>query len=226
MPELDTLTLPVLPLSAGVVLPQMVITLALETDEARAAANAATGDQLLLVPKFENGRYARVGTIVTVENRGTLPGGAPALVVRATARAHVGVGVIGSTSSLWVHADPVDDREVSPRARELAVELRGAFRALFEQLGGPRLVEFLRGVDEPGALADLAGWWPDLSFERKVELLETIDVEQRVEKVLGWTKDALAELEVAHRIREDVTEGMEKTQREYLLRQQLAAIRK
>ena len=41
MPELDTLTLPVLPLSAGVVLPQMVITLALETDEARAAAEAA-----------------------------------------------------------------------------------------------------------------------------------------------------------------------------------------
>jgi ATP-dependent Lon protease len=163
---------------------------------------------------------------VTVENRGTLPGGAPALVVRATARAHVGVGVIGSTSALWVHADPVDDREVSDRARELSVELRGAFRALFERLGGPRLVEFLRGVDEPGALADLAGWWPDLSFDRKVELLETIDVEQRVEKVLGWTKDALAELEVAQRIRDDVTEGMEKSQREYLLRQQLAAIRK
>ena len=44
--------------------------------------------------------------------------------------------------------------------------------------------------------------------------------------MLGWTKDALAELEVAQRIRDDVTEGMEKNQREYLLRQQMAAIRK
>src|SRR5690606_12217157 len=119
-------------------------------------------------------------TIVTVENRGTLPSGTPALVVRATQRAHVGAGVVGATSALWVHAQPVDDSVVTDRARELAVELRGAFRALFESLGGPRLVEFLRGADEPGALADLAGWWPDLSFERKVELLETVDVEARV----------------------------------------------
>jgi ATP-dependent Lon protease len=228
MAEVDTLTLPVLPLSSGVVLPQMVITLALEADEARAAADAAASatDQLLLVPKFESGRYARVGTIVTIENRGTLPSGAPALVVRATARAHVGAGVVGATSALWVEAEPVADQEVSVRAKELARELRGAFRALFESLGGPRLVEFLRGAETPGALADLAGWWPDLPFERKVELLETVDVESRVEKVLGWTKDALAELEVAKRIRDDVTEGMEKNQREYLLRQQMAAIRK
>jgi ATP-dependent Lon protease len=228
MADVDTLTLPVLPLSSGVVLPQMVITLALETDEARAAADAAASatGQLLLVPKFESGRYARVGTIVTIENRGTLPSGGPALVVRATGRAHVGVGVVGATSALWVHADPVDEDASTPRAKELAKELRAAFRALFESLGGPRLVEFLRSAEDPGALADLAGWWPDLSFERKVELLETVDVESRVEKVLGWTKDALAELEVAKRIRDDVTEGLEKNQREFLLRQQMAAIRK
>ncbi|HEX7097458.1 MAG TPA: endopeptidase La, partial [Acidimicrobiales bacterium] len=229
MPDVETLTLPVLPLTGGVVLPQMVITLALESEEARAAASAAatTGsDELLLVPKLDSGKYARVGTIVKVENRGTLPGGTPALVVRATARAHVGVGVVGATSALWVHAEPVDDSVVTDRARELAIELRGAFRALFESLGGPRLVEFLRGADSPGALADLAGWWPDLSFERKVELLETVDVEARVEKVLRWTKEALAELEIAKTIREDVNAGMEKSQREYLLRQQLAAIRK
>jgi ATP-dependent Lon protease len=227
MADVDTLTLPVLPLTSGVVLPQMVITLALETDEARAAADAAASTgRLLLVPKFESGRYARVGTIVAVENRGTLPSGGPALVVRATGRAHVGVGVVGATSALWLHAEPADDQHVTPRAKELARELRGAFRALFESLGGPRLVEFLRGAEDPGALADLAGWWPDLSFERKVELLETVDVEARVEKVLAWTKEALAELEVAKRIREDVTEGLEKNQREFLLRQQMAAIRK
>jgi ATP-dependent Lon protease len=228
MAEVDTLTLPVLPLTSGVVLPQMVITLALETPEARAAADAAASatGRLLLVPKFENGRYARVGTIVTIENRGALPSGDPALVVRATARAHVGAGVVGATSALWVHAEPVEEQAASERALELARDLRGAFRALFEALGGPRLVEFLRSAEDPGALADLAGWWPDLSFERKVELLETVDVEARVEKVLGWTKDALAELEVAKRIRDDVTEGIEKNQREYLLRQQMAAIRK
>ena len=84
----------------------------------------------------------------------------------------------------------------------------------------------LRGVDEPGALADLVGWWPDLSVERKVELLETLDLPDRLTLVLGWVKDALAEHELAEKIRNDVTEGMEGRQREFLLRQQMDAIRK
>ena len=44
--------------------------------------------------------------------------------------------------------------------------------------------------------------------------------------MLAWGREALAELELKDRIRTDVAEGMERTQREYLLRQQLAAIRK
>ena len=104
--------------------------------------------------------------------------------------------------------------------------MRAAVSALFDQLGGRRLTEVLRGVDDPGALADLAGWWPDLAFERKVELLETTDVEERLTKVLDWVKEALAELEVAARIRKDVSDGLEKNQREFLLRQQMSAIRK
>ena len=226
--DLDRLTLPVLPLSAGVVLPSMVVTLALETDEARTAADTAGGStgQLLLVPKDDKGRYAKVGTIATIEDRGTLPGGTPALVIRATGRAVVGAGVIGQTAALWVHADPVPEASPTERTAELATELRAAVRALFERLGGRRLTEVLRGVDDPGALADLAGWWPDLSFERKVELLETTDVDERLEKVLGWAKEALAELELSEQIRKDVSDGLEKNQREFILRQQLAAIRK
>jgi ATP-dependent Lon protease len=65
-----------------------------------------------------------------------------------------------------------------------------------------------------------------LSVERKVELLETLDPSRRVELVLAWGRETLAELELKDRIRSDVAEGMERTQREYLLRQQLAAIRK
>ncbi|MFA6577011.1 MAG: endopeptidase La, partial [Nocardioides sp.] len=65
-----------------------------------------------------------------------------------------------------------------------------------------------------------------LSPEQKRELLETADVEQRLETVIGWTRDHLAEAEIADKIGTEVREGMEKSQREFLLRQQLAAIRK
>jgi ATP-dependent Lon protease len=228
MADLDTLTLPVLPLTDDVVLPGMVVTLALETDEAKAAADAAgkAGGTLLLVPRHPDGRYARVGTVASIENRGNLPGGMPALVIRATARAEVGLGVIGETSGLWVHASPVDDGEITDAVRDQATELRAALRALFEAIGGRRLAEVLRGVDDPSALGDLVGWWPDLSVERKVELLETLELPRRLTLVLGWVKDALAEHELTEKIRNDVTEGLEDRQREFLLRQQMDAIRK
>ncbi len=228
MADLDTLTLPVLPLTNDVVLPHMVVTLALETDEARAAADAAAqaDDTLLLVPRQADGRYARVGTIARIENRGNLPGGMPALVIRATTRAEVGVGVIGQTSALWVHVSPLPDGEVTGDVAELATELRAALRALFESLGGRRLTEVLRGVDDPSALADIVGWWPDLAVERKVELLETTELVERLRLVLGWVKEALAEHELADKIRHEVSEGLEARQREFLLRQQMDAIRK
>src|SRR3954454_18534206 len=103
MPDVQTQTLPLLPLTTGVVLPQMVVTLALETDEARAAANAAlAGDRtLLLVPRTvpedsAAGRYARVGTIATIENDGELPSGVKALVVRGLSRGVIGTGMAGT----------------------------------------------------------------------------------------------------------------------------------
>src|SRR5258708_5613033 len=134
-------TLPVLPLTSGVVLPQMVVTLALETDEARAAAEAAAEaeSELLLVPRFpDGGRYGRVGTVAKIENKGTLPGGTPALVVRAISRAHVGAGVIGTTAALWVNVEPIDDEPPSARAVELAGDVRAVIAALFDRLGGRR----------------------------------------------------------------------------------------
>jgi ATP-dependent Lon protease len=228
MADLDTLTLPVLPLADDVVLPRMVFTLALQTDEARAAAEAAqhANDTLLLVPRQADGRYARVGTIARIENRGNLPDGTPALIIRATARAEVGTGVVGETAALWVDASPVPDGPVTERTHQLATELRAALRALFENVGGRRLAEVLRGAEDPAALADLVGWWPELTFDRKVELLETAEIDQRLTLVLAWVKEALAEHELADKIRNDVSEGMEQRQREFLLRQQMDAIRK
>src|SRR5271165_2235148 len=82
-----TSALPLLPLDAGVVLPGMTITIALETPEAREAVSAAAGagDRLVLVPRLDKeggpGRFASVGTVATVDRRGSLPGGTQAVVV-------------------------------------------------------------------------------------------------------------------------------------------------
>jgi ATP-dependent Lon protease len=228
MSDLTTLTLPVLPLSTGAVLPSMVVTIALETDEARAAADAAgDGGQLLLVPRVD-GRYARVGTVASIEEAGALRNGMRALVVRGLHRATIGAGVPGTGRALWVQAEPVDESAsaATERAQQLAREYKAVIENILEARGALAIVESVRGVTEPSAVADLAGWSPDLTVAQKVEILETIDVEARLEKILEWAKETLADLSLKEQIRKDVSEGMERTQREFLLRQQMAAIRK
>ncbi|MGI8753938.1 MAG: endopeptidase La [Acidimicrobiales bacterium] len=236
MTPLTTSSLPLLPLDAGVVLPGMTITLALETSEALAAVEAAAGagDRLVLLPRLgrsdgadpSSGRYARIGAVAAIERRGAMPGGTQAVVVRAERRARVGAATAVAGPALWVNVEVLDDTEAMAETQAKVSELKAVFDAIAEHRGGGPLTEVWRRTSAPGALADLAGYWPDLSVERKVELLESVDVDRRVELVLGWARQALAELELKVRIRSDVAEGMERTQREYLLRQQLAAIRK
>ena len=226
MGELDH-TLPLLPLTSGVVLPGMVVTMALETDEAKAAAEAAqlADGRVLLVPRVD-GRYARIGTISNIEEAGQLPSGVSALVVRGVQRAAIGAGVPGTGNALWVQIEPVDEAEPSPAATELAREYRAVISNVLESRGAQRLIDLLPGADQPGALADTSGYSPDLSFAQKVEVLETTDVEARLSLVLDWARETLGDLALRARIRTDVEEGMEKTQREYLLRRQMEAIRK
>ncbi|HET6794002.1 MAG TPA: endopeptidase La [Acidimicrobiales bacterium] len=227
MIDLNIDTLPLLPLTNGVVLPGMAVALGLETPEARAAAEAArsAGGRLLLVPKVGD-RYASVGTVAEVDDLGSLPGGMDAVAVRGVARARIGAGVPGTGSALWVSVEPVAEVPAGPRAVELAREYRAVMEGILEQRGASRIARALDGIDDPSTLADTAGYSPDLSFEQKVELLETVDVEARLERVLSWVRPLLADLSLREQIRRDVTEGMERSQREFLLRQQLEAIRR
>src|SRR5438876_4387387 len=228
MPEIDTKILPLLPLTTGVVPPGMGVTLTLESNEAKRAVAAAraTDGQLLLVPRLGSS-YSRIGTVATVEDVGILPSGLDALVIRGTGRARVGLGVPGTGDATWVQVEDASDEGAdTSRARELAREYRATIEGIVEARGVGGVADFLRGISDPGAMADTAGYSPDLTFEQKIEVLETVDVEARLELVLAWARDVLADLSLRDRIRTDVAEGMEKTQREFLLRQQLAAIRK
>src|SRR3954454_5311386 len=230
MADLHTQALPVLPLPTGVVLPSMVVTLALDSLESKAEAEAAlAGDGRLLLVPFVNGTYARVGTVAQVDTAGDLPNGTRALILRGLHRAVLGTGVTGTGSGnvLWVQAEAVDDDEPDDHTRELTRELRGVISAFAERRRSRRMPEALASTTDPGVLVDsIVGVWSDLAVEHKIEALETTDLEERISKVTRWAREALAELELGDKIRTDVAEGMERTQREFILRQQLAAIKK
>ena len=97
---------------------------------------------------------------------------------------------------------------------------------MLQQRGAWQVIDAIQQLTDASAIADRAGYSSYLSTTQKLQLLETADLVERLELVVGWAKDQLAELEVAESIRKDVSEGMEKQQKEFLLRQQLAAVRK
>ncbi len=220
--------LPVLPMDDVVVLPHMTVTLAVEGDSQRAAIEAARqGSRLvLLVPRLD-GKFGSIGTVARLGDSGELPTGAEAFMIRGEYRARLGGGQADIAGALWVKADPILDPE-PPTEGSLALmrEYRALLENLVESRGVPQVVQFIRSAKTPGHLADLAGYSPDLSTEQKLQVLETVDLEERLALLISWTKGILADASLKERIRSDVAEGMEKTQREFLLRQQLEAIKK
>ena len=134
-PDAPALTLPVVPLTSTVVLPNAVVTLALDAEAGRRAATQATraDGKVLLVPRYEGG-YAKVGTIAHVETMGELPDGTVAAIVRTEQRALIGAGVAGE--GLWVSANPVVDPPAT--STQLEVVRRGPIRRSTRRSGSSR----------------------------------------------------------------------------------------
>ncbi|MEN3538927.1 endopeptidase La [Microbispora sp. ZYX-F-249] len=220
--------LPVLPLDDEVVLPGMVVPLDLSDSEVRAAIDAARANgesTVLLVPRVD-GRYGPVGVSAVVEQVGRLPGGEPAAVVRGVDRMRVGTGTTGPGAALWVEATVLEPAAAGPRAEELAKEYKALTTTILQKRGAWQVVDAVNQIKDPAVLADSSGYAPWLTTQQKLLLLELDDPAERLDKLVGWARDHLAEMDVAETIRKDVQEGMEKQQREFLLRQQLAAVRK
>ena len=228
MPDLKTDFIPLLPLNNGVVLPGMVVTIPLEREEAKAAVAAARESDglVLLVPRVE-GSYARLGTVAHLEDSRKLPNGIEVAILQGISRATVGSAAAGTGTALRVLAQAAHDvNPLTERAHVLAREYKALIENLLELRGANEVVQMVRGIDKPSQLADLSGYSPDLSLERKVEILEALDVEARLDKLIIWTREILADASLKDKIRNEVQEGMEKRQREFLLRQQLEAIKK
>ena len=207
-----------IPLDDTVVFPNMGITLTVEVGD---------DERVVLVPRHEN-EFLEVGTIAEVTEQIRLPGGGRAVAISGEHRGLVGAAQTGPGGELRVEVDErPDDVPTDKRTRELEREYRATVEEILELRGDDgRIAAFLRAIAEPGALADSAGYSPNLTYEQKVELLRTLDVTDRLELAVKLQRESLAELQVRKRIREDVQEGAEKQQREYFLRKQMDSIRK
>ncbi len=205
-------------LDETVVFPGMPVTLSVDP---------GADSHVLLLPK--RGReYAKVGVVAEVTERVKLPGRGYAVSLMGLHRAVPGAASTDPDGRLRVEV--TECREVDPPA-SLTHDLEHEYRAVVEeilQLRGDdgRISAFLRSITGASALADTAGYSPDLSMDQKIDLLETVDVVERLTLAVRLQKERLTELQLRKRIREDVDSGAQKQQREYFLNRQMDAIRK
>lgn len=228
--------LPVLPLDDEVVLPGMVVPLDLSDAEVRAAVEAAQAvarpgggkPEVLLVPRID-GNYTGTGVLGTVEQVGRLSDGDPGALIRARDRVRIGAGTSGPGNALWVEGTRIDVPVPDPlpgSAAELAKEYKALATSWLKKRGAWQVVDRVQQIDDISALADNSGYSPFLTTAQKVQLLETADAVARLKLAIQWLGEHLAEQDVAESIAKDVQEGVDKQQREFLLRRQLDAVRK
>jgi ATP-dependent Lon protease len=225
-----SISLPVLPLPT-VVLPGTLVTLALDSDAVRLAVEAASsGDgRVLLVarPDEVDGTGADdLGVVARVPSRGSLPSGQPAAIVQAEGRGRILARHTSERGADHADVELLTDPRPSPRVEAAVRELRVLLEEIAKLRQSRRLPEILRTLGEPGALADAVVTWSEVEGDLRTRVLRAVELDERIELVSGWARQHLAELQVTAQIRADVTEGVDKQQRDYLLRQQLTAIRK
>src|SRR6201989_868774 len=213
------MTYRLVPLDDAIVFPTVTATLQIDVGE---------DERVFLLPRSD-GEYGRVGVVAEVVEHGNSRRGRPIATVVGLHRGIAGAATnMDDDGTLHVavhetHRAPPDDEHT----REVAREYRAVVEEILELRGDDgRIANFLRSIEEPGALADTTGLAPDIPNEGKLRLLETIDVTQRLEIAVGLQRGRLAELQVRSKIRDDVESGAQKQQREYFLRKQMESIRK
>ncbi len=213
------MTYRLVPLDDAIVFPTVTATLPIDVGE---------DERVFLLPRSD-GEYGRVGVVAEVVEHGTSRRGHPVATVVGLHRGIAGAAQAGEdTDALHVEVQEIHDGHPDDEhTREVSREYRAVVEEILELRGDDgRIANFLRSIEEPGALADTSGLAPDIPNEGKLRLLETIDVTQRLEIAVELQRERLAELQVRSKIRDDVESGAQKQQREYFLRKQMESIRK
>mgnify|MGYP000645734393 CR=1 FL=1 len=232
-----TRVLPLLPLRGVLVFPFMVIHLDVGREKSvRAVEETMLRDRFIFLAAQRDAQIDdpkpddiyTVGTVVEVKQLLKLPGGTIRVLVEGMARARI---------LRYVAEEPFFRVEVEefaePQARNSHVEaLKRSLINQFEQYVKlskripPETVVSIVSIEEVGRLADIIASHLTLKVEDKQELLEAVDVATRLEKLCAIISRELEIVELERRINIRVRKQMEKTQKEYYLREQIKAIQK
>ncbi|MEC0244998.1 endopeptidase La [Paenibacillus chitinolyticus] len=229
--------LPLLPLRGLLVYPSMVLHLDVGREKSvKALEKAMIEDSMILLcsqaevnieePAKED--IYRVGTISKVRQMLKLPNGTIRVLVEGVVRAEI-AEYIANDEFYEVNAKELPEEEVND------AEIDALMRTVLNQFEHyitlskkvtPETLAAVSDIDEPGRLADVICSHLSLKIKDKQDILETVDVRSRLEKLLSILNNEREVLELERKISQRVKKQMEKTQKEYYLREQMKAIQK
>ena len=230
--------LPLVALRETVIFPEMIVPLQVGREKSVAALNAAVADggPIALVTQRQaeqeditsESELYTVGTLAKIAQVVQLQDGTVRAIVQGQSRLRV-LKFDGSGPYLRATVEELPDE--TPDGLEVQA-LKRTVQAQIEQYVAngapvpPEAAVAARNITEPGLLADMVAYSPDMSTEQRQELLETIDIVERLKLVSNFLAHQVEVLELKGKIQSEVKSEMDKTQREYILREQLKAIQR
>lgn len=229
--------LPLLPLRGILVFPYMVVHLDVGREKSIAAMEEAMvqDKQILLAtqkdPRIDDPRpedIYRVGTVAEIKQLIKIPGGTIRVLVEGIARARI-LSFLDGEKFYLVDCEeyteqPVESAEIEALTRSVIFQFE-QYVKLSKKIPAETVVSIV-SIDDPGRLADIIGAHINLKQEDKQKLLEAVDLVERLETLYTILSRELEILELERKIGARVRKQMEKTQKEYYLREQLKAIQK
>jgi len=230
--------LPLVALRETVIFPEMIVPLQVGREKSVKALDAAvSGDSLIaLVTQrqaeredidssdelYEVGTLAKIAQVVQAQD------GTVRAIVQGQQRLRL-IGFESTKGHISAEVEVLDDAAPEDLEVEALVQTVQGQIEQYVQSGAPVPPEAAvaaRNITEPGLLADMVAYSPDMTTEQRQELLETLDVVERLKLVSTFLARQVEILELKGRIQSEVKSELDKTQREYILREQLKAIQR
>jgi ATP-dependent Lon protease len=233
-----TRDLPLVALRETVIFPEMIVPLQVGREKSVNALNAAVaeGSLIALVTQrraeteeiLEPSELYAIGTLAKIAQVVQLQDGTVRAIVQGQSRLRVH-GFVSTSPHLVATVEELPD--ASPKGVEVEAMMKTVQAQMdqYVQSGAPVPPEAAvaaRNISEPGLLADMVAYSPDMSTEQRQELLETVDVVERLKLVSTFLNRQVEILELKGKIQSEVKSELDKTQREYILREQLKAIQR
>jgi ATP-dependent Lon protease len=229
--------LPILPLRGTVAYPDLVMPLIVGRDRSiRLVDEANAGDKMIGIITQKNPDIEEpgiddlymIGTVATIMKMVKMVDGSQRIVVQGICRFKL-VEFTTSEPHLRAKILPIfEEYQKDIEIDAMYINLKNLYKKAVEMAPylSSELSQIASQMENPGNLVDLIGSTINISVAEKQEILEKIDLKERLKKVTILLNREVETLELSSRIQSHVKEGIDKTQREYYLREQLKAIQK